>query len=133
MVPLKRVGHILLVDGRASVREAYRHYLARAGFKVVGVRTAEEAIRLLEAGDRPAVILTDDDLPGAAGVDLLRRVRSNWHFIPVIVYAESMNGTMRSKLIGQGAVAGMRKPVDLPGLLAFLRQLTGMTDIVETA
>ena len=133
MTPLKRIGHILLVDGHAAVREAYRHYLERAGFKVVRLSSAEEAIRLLEAGDRPAVILTDQDLPGASGTDLLRRVRGNWHFVPVIVYAKKMDGKTRSRLIGQGAVAGMNKPVDLPALLAFLRELTGMTDVGQSA
>jgi CheY-like chemotaxis protein len=133
MTPLKRVGHILLVEGQASVREAYRHFLERAGFKVVRIASAEEALRLLEAGERPAVIVTDQQLPATTGQELLRRVRGNWHFIPVIVYAADMDSKLRSQLIAQGAVAAMRKPVDLPALLAFLRQLTGIDDIGQTA
>lgn len=61
------------------------------GYKVIEAGTAEEALGLLEAGERFDLIVTDHLMPGMTGTDLARALRSSQPDLPVLLvsgYAE---------------------------------------------
>ena len=66
---------ILLADDHAIVRAGYRHLLERQpGFEVVGeVDNAQDAY-LLYRQLQPDVFITDISMPGASGLDAIRRI-----------------------------------------------------------
>src|SRR4051812_38744198 len=68
-------GIVLLVEDEPSVGELVRGYLARDGYRVVWVRSGEEALAEL---DRIPVRLglLDGGLPGMDGFDVCRSMRS---------------------------------------------------------
>jgi DNA-binding response OmpR family regulator len=68
-------GTILLVEDEPSVGELVRGYLARNGYRVLWVRSGEDALVELERHPLRMVIL-DIGLPGIDGFDVCRRIRS---------------------------------------------------------
>lgn len=73
----QRSGRILLVDDDAAVRHVLERFLAQAGHSVATAASVDEAIGWLgrEAFD---LVLTDLNMPGSSGLDLLASVRSKW-------------------------------------------------------
>ncbi|MBX3468387.1 MAG: response regulator [Planctomycetes bacterium] len=67
-------GRILVVDDEPMVLASFRRILARE-HDVTSVGSAEEALRLLDAGASFDVILCDLMMPGTSGMDLYERLR----------------------------------------------------------
>lgn len=76
---------ILFVDDETPWRDNVRTSLARAGFDVLAVPNASEAMRQAED---PALglIIVDKDLAGESGVMLSRFLRWNHPDVPTMIY-----------------------------------------------
>lgn len=68
--------HILLVDDEEDVRDALTRVLEKEGYTVSTAADAEAALRILQAG-AIQLLITDHDMPGMKGVDLLKQVRKS--------------------------------------------------------
>ena len=69
-------GHeVLVVDDETVVLTVLREALRRGGYRVTTAASAEEAIDLMHKR-RFDLVLTDKNLPGASGLDVLRAARS---------------------------------------------------------
>ncbi|MDB4979782.1 MAG: sensor histidine kinase/response rgulator [Myxococcales bacterium] len=74
-VPVVPTGHeVLVVDDEAVVLTVLREALRRGGYRVTTAASAEEAIDLMHKR-RFDLVLTDKNLPGASGLDVLRAAR----------------------------------------------------------
>ncbi|WP_128565166.1 PAS domain S-box protein [Methylobacterium crusticola] len=73
--PLPR-GTALLVDDEELVRMSTADMLTDLGYAVVEAVSGEEALRLVHAGERFELLVTDHLMPGITGTDLARAVRS---------------------------------------------------------
>ncbi|MFQ3574074.1 MAG: sigma-54 dependent transcriptional regulator [Thermodesulfovibrionales bacterium] len=67
-------GKILLVEYEESTSSSLKRVISDEGYHVDTVRSAEEALRLLE-GNRFDLIITDIALPGIDGIELLNKVK----------------------------------------------------------
>jgi CheY-like chemotaxis protein len=65
-------GTVLLVDDEELVRTSTAEMLSDLGYAVVEAASAEEALRLVEEGFRPDLLVTDHLMPGMDGVELAR-------------------------------------------------------------
>jgi CheY-like chemotaxis protein len=66
---------VLVVDDEVVVLTVLREILRRSGYRVTTAASAEEAIALMQA--RPFdLVLTDKNLPGASGMEVLRVART---------------------------------------------------------
>ena len=74
---------MLVVDDEAVVLTVLREALRRGGYRVTTAASAEEAIDLMHKR-RFDLVLTDKNLPGASGLDVLRAAR-NLNPAPAIV------------------------------------------------
>jgi CheY-like chemotaxis protein len=73
--PVVPTGHeVLVVDDEAVVLTVLREALRRGGYRVTTAASAEEAIDLMRKR-RFDLVLTDKNLPGASGLDVLRAAR----------------------------------------------------------
>jgi CheY-like chemotaxis protein len=69
---------LLLIDAVDLVTEA--------GFQAIGVKSADEAIRILESRDDIRIVFTDVNMPGSMdGIRLAHAVRHRWPPIEIIV------------------------------------------------
>ena len=80
------MSQVLLIDDnplQLSVRETV---LRKAGFEVLIATTAESALATLRVLRRQiGVIVTDHLMPGCSGAELVRRIRAENDWLPVIV------------------------------------------------
>lgn len=67
-------GTVLVVDDEREVRDSLRRLLEKEGYSVLMAESGQEALEVLEHGD-VQVILSDYNMPGISGVDLLKIVR----------------------------------------------------------
>jgi DNA-binding response OmpR family regulator len=76
-------GTVLLVEDEPSVGELVRSYLTRDGYRVIWVRSGEDA--LVELGRHPIrMMVLDIGLPGMDGFDVCRAVRSRSQ-VPIVM------------------------------------------------
>ena len=74
---------ILLVEDERSIGTLVRGYLERAGYRLIWVRTGEEA--LIELARHPVrMVVLDIGLPGMDGFDVCRRIRSG-SSVPIVM------------------------------------------------
>jgi CheY-like chemotaxis protein len=80
-----------VVDDEDLVRMSTADMLMDLGYEVVEACSAEQALRLVEEGLAPDLVVTDHLMPGLSGVDLARNLGSRQPGLPVLVvsgYAE---------------------------------------------
>ena len=119
---VERPGHamptVLLVEDNADVREMMATALELDGHRVQTAAHGREALRLLENGLRPCVILLDLMMPvmdGWAFRALLDKTPA-FRSIPVIVVS-ALAGELLNRV---RAAAYVSKPVDIDRLLAIV-------------
>lgn len=69
--------YILVVDDDAMSRLLVKHYLEKAGYRVREGCSGEEALAVVKAEPRPALVVLDVVMPGADGLEVCRRIRSD--------------------------------------------------------
>jgi len=119
-------GRILLTDDTAATRKMLIRLLEDAGYRVMGVESAEEALRLIENEPFDCVI-TGVELPGLSGIDLTRRVRSSdlYSDLPVVVLSTRDRPADRLEGLEAGADAYLPKQgMDPARLLSLIRRIT---------
>ncbi len=116
----------LLVEDDAIVADAIGAGLRDAGFPVDRVESAERADTALRTGHYELLIL-DIGLPGASGLDLLRRVRARGLRVPVLILTARDGMDDRVEGLDLGADDYMVKPFELRELVARCRALVRRT------
>jgi CheY-like chemotaxis protein len=77
---------VLVVEDEPLIRDMVSEELILAGFDVVQVRNADEAIGVLEARLDIHLVFTDIDMPGSMdGLKLAAAVRDRWPPINIII------------------------------------------------
>ena len=112
---------ILVVDDEAQMQplfeQRFRREIARGEVQLAFARSGEEALTVLpESG--VVLILSDINMPGMSGLELLRRIRSlHPHRPPAIVmitaYGDLQN---RNQAASYGADDFLTKPIDFANL-----------------
>jgi len=87
------VRSVLLVDDSAFFRDMLTPVLKASGYRVHAVASAEEALAILAAGTRIDAVITDVDMPGKDGFQLVEAIRADarTESIPVIALSSSVN------------------------------------------
>lgn len=82
--PANAGARILLVDDEAQVRNLLEQLLRREGYASRTASNAEEALALLEAGERFDLVLTDVLMPGLSGPELSERIDALHGVLPTL-------------------------------------------------
>jgi signal transduction histidine kinase len=83
--PKRDCGTALLVDDEDLVRMSTAHMLMDLGYSVVEAVSAEEALRLIDGGLCPDLVVTDHVMPGMSGAQLARKLSSEEPDLPVLI------------------------------------------------
>lgn len=76
---------ILVAEDEVLIRAMLAHHLRSAGFRVAEAANADEAIEILDSGERVDVLFTDVCMPGRCnGVGLARWVRQHHPAIRIV-------------------------------------------------
>lgn len=113
---------LLLVEDENSLLELVQRSLARAGFAVDAVSTADDARSALATSQYDAVIL-DLGLPDDDGLAVLRQLRQQRDGTPVLILTARDGVDDRVEGLNSGADDYLLKPFAMPELLARLKAL----------
>lgn len=110
---------VLVVDDDVILRRVVRSALAQAGFDVAQVGSGRDALSLASAYELD-LIVTDLQMPGMSGLELLRALRRQEHYCPVIVMSGSTDARADS-ILAAGAFAFLPKPFGVHDLQSAAR------------
>ncbi len=113
-------GVALLVDDEELVRATTADMLAELGYTVVESGSGEGAVRLLDEGLRPDLLVTDYLMPGMTGVDLIRAVHARRPGVLALV----VSGYAEADALDP-ALPRLTKPFRAAELAASLERLRG--------
>ncbi|GAB3356935.1 sigma-54 dependent transcriptional regulator [Giesbergeria giesbergeri] len=112
---------VLLVEDDPHARLGCEQALQLDGIPVLAVGSVEEAERALLVEDFGTVV-TDMRLPGASGMDLLRRVVERDPGLPVIIITGHGDVTLAVEAMRHGAYDFMQKPFSTADLVDVVRR-----------
>jgi len=110
--------YVLVVDDEPDVealfRQQFRHDLKAERFKMEFAPSAHEALVRAERIKDPSLILilSDINMPGMSGLEMLPRVRAERPRVPVIMITAYGDAETRRKAIERGAEGLLTKPID---------------------
>jgi len=105
-----------VVDDDESVRESLPDLLREFGFAARSFSSAEEFLSS-DCLDLTSCLILDIAMPGMSGPELQRELKRRGQAIPIIFITASINMTVRSRLVEQGAVKCLFKPFSDTALL----------------
>jgi CheY-like chemotaxis protein len=115
---------ILVVDEDPELLAAYKELLAVAGYQVLDVPSAREALAILDRA-RPELLLTDISMPEMDGFELIEQMQAKLEDeAPPVLVCSAFRITER-EAINRGARRFLAKPVKPTTLLAVVEELLG--------
>ncbi|WP_432471272.1 sigma-54-dependent transcriptional regulator [Amphritea sp. HPY] len=112
---------ILLVDDEQHIRLAVGQTLELAGYDVVAMESAEAALNRLDM-EWPGVIVTDINMPGIDGLELMQRVQAIDPDLPVILITGHGDISMAVNAMRDGAYDFIEKPFSSELLVDVVRR-----------
>jgi len=116
---------IMVVDDEADVRSMYEQRFrkeVRAGQVVLHFAlSAEEALAFLETHEEEMFILSDINMPGMSGLDLLKAIKEKRRDRKVIMITAYGNEEYHSQAVAYGCHDYLTKPIDFGVLKEKLR------------
>ena len=113
---------ILVVDDESDVellfRQQFRRDLRGGRFSMEFAQSASIALqRITDAGDQSLIlILSDINMPGMSGLELLPKAKAMRPDVPVIMITAYGDAETKRKALENGAEALLTKPIDFGAL-----------------
>jgi CheY-like chemotaxis protein len=113
-------------DAEILFRQNFRKEMRKQKYDFLFAQSGAEALELLESSEKPEVlvVLSDINMPGMNGIDLLDEVKKRWPGIPVFMITAYGDAGTEAKVKEKGADQLVSKPVDFQHLKAALAGIT---------
>jgi response regulator RpfG family c-di-GMP phosphodiesterase len=103
---------VLIVDDEHSVREVLAEGLAVMGYETATASSVDEALAQIQQ-QRPNLVLTDIEMPGQTGFQLLERLRARDPELDVVMVTGVVDAETAIRAIRCGAADYVPKPFNL--------------------
>lgn len=115
---------ISIVDDDESVREAIAGLINWLGFQVEMFTSAVEFLSSPSIADSSCVI-ADVQMPHMTGIELHRRLTQLGYAIPTILITAYPSEADRERVLADGVICYMSKPIDKDTLIGCIRSALG--------
>ena len=114
---------IFLVDDSTTILLSISSILAKAGYQVEKAANAEEALRKFKAGVKINLLITDLNMPGMNGIELIREVRklAAYKFVPILFLTTESQQAKKQEAKAAGASGWIVKPASAEELLSTIK------------
>ncbi len=115
---------IMIVDDEPDVvdlfKRRFRREIRKGDYLLVFAQSGEDALQNLKGTTQPEVmlILSDINMPGMSGLELLRESKSLWPDLPVAMITAYGDDENRNEALAAGAAHFLTKPIDFVELKA---------------
>lgn len=113
---------IMIVDDEPDTQtlfeQRFRREIKQAQVDLSFFFSAEAALDHLQAAASPELILSDINMPGIGGLELLRQVKTLRPEIPIIMVTAYSDSQNYESAMGYGADGYISKPIDFKALKA---------------
>jgi DNA-binding response OmpR family regulator len=118
-------GHILLADDEPHIRRILQTVLESSGFEVDLRQDGTDALEAIDGDEHYDLILLDIMMPGATGLEILRKIRGMdaRKTTPVMILTAKGQDEDREAAFSLGADDFLTKPFSPKKLLARIHQL----------
>jgi two-component system, chemotaxis family, chemotaxis protein CheY len=115
----------LLVDDSKTILMSLSRVLASAGWKVETALDGDEGLAKITGGVKPAVIITDLNMPRMDGLTFIRAARKapGGRFTPILMLTTESQQSKRAEARAAGATGWLVKPIQPADLLKVLDQV----------
>ncbi len=118
--------HVMYVDDDQALVFLVQRLLRRRGYEVSGYTDPHEATAALRAAPQAFdLLVTDYNMPGFCGVDLVREARLIRPDLPVALASGYVTAEIEQAALAEGAQALIHKPNDVEELCATVQRLVG--------
>ena len=113
---------ILIVDDAGYIRVLFKEALKQEGYIIETAESALDAYEKIKTFE-PNLILLDINLPGASGIEILKQIRKEGDYTPVIMITAV---SLKDKVIeaSKYGISGyLTKPVDINDLKSRIKKV----------
>jgi FixJ family two-component response regulator len=115
---------VAIVDDDQAIRKALARLVRTIGYPSRTFESARELLLDIEQV-RPGCILTDIQMPGTNGLDLIKELRLRYVDIPILAMTAYSSLTNRDLALAAGAQEYLTKPLDDGQLESWLLRVIG--------
>ncbi len=112
---------VWIADDDEAIRLVLEESLSSSGFKTKTFSSGEELIKELE-NSTPDLVITDIQMPGMLGYDILKHINNNFEDLPVIVMTAFADMQAAIESFGGGAFEYIPKPFDLEEAIEIIKR-----------
>ena len=118
---LSKEPRIVVIDDDESVRKALKSLIRAIGYSA-DVFGSAEAFLKSDVIQTTSCLITDVQMPEMGGIELQRRLSAAGHRTPIIFVTGSPNEKPRARVLRDGAIGYLSKPVSENSLLDSLNK-----------
>jgi len=122
---------ILIVDDDEPLGRALARQLSRNGYEVVVHHQGKTALEAVRAGGFEAIV-SDIEMPGLSGIELLRAVRDHDPDLPVVLITGAPAIRTAADAVEHGAFRYLIKPLDLTDFTQTVRRASQLYRLART-
>lgn len=121
---VKKTSSIAIVDDDDSMRDALSALVRSIGMNAVAYLSADDFIAVCGV-EQADCLITDVQMPGMSGIELLELLRRQQVGLPVIVVTAYPSPPLQARVMAAGNAALLGKPFDGNELVARIEQALG--------
>jgi len=116
---------VLVVDDSKTMRDMVTFTLTGAGYQVVQAGDGKEAVGKLSNGSKPALVVTDLNMPEMDGLELIKEIRKMpaLKFTPILMLTTESSDEKKAAGKAAGATGWIVKPFNPEQFLKILKKV----------
>ncbi len=117
---------VLTIDDSKAIRDMVAFTLEPQGYRVVGAENGSEGLAKLKA-ERPALVITDLNMPVMNGLDFIRNARKDpaGAGVPIVMLTTESRPELKAEGKAAGATGWINKPFNAETLVSVAKKLAG--------